>query len=114
MTSQDRTLLRQHIEAVWGVRLPAIERDEVTLLPESTLPAWRLCAADIAEGRVHIWRPDVKIAERAALLQQIRGEPRALVEAPVVVAHEVRDADERVREQIGKEQPLVGAAEFAR
>lgn len=83
MTSQERTLLRQHVEAVWGARLPQIDRDEITLLPESALPAWRLCAADIAEGRVHIWRPDVQLAERTTLLARLE---QALLEPPSVAS----------------------------
>ena len=71
MHSSDRIALRLHIEAVWYVRLPAIERDELELLSTSSLPSWRLCVADLPAGRVQIWRPDVPLYERAALRERI-------------------------------------------
>jgi hypothetical protein len=72
MGSDDRAFLRLHVEAVWGVRLPPIERNELTLLPASVYPEWRLYAADLAAGRICIWRPDVGPAERAELLARLR------------------------------------------
>ncbi len=66
-----RALLRLHIEAVWGVQLPLIEQGEIELLPTSSQPPWKLYAADLAEGRVHIWRRDVVLAERAPLLTRL-------------------------------------------
>src|SRR5436305_11326532 len=67
MESADRTLLRLHVEAVWGVRLPSLMLNEVELLPEGDRPSWKLCAAELASGRVHIWRPDVPTVDREAL-----------------------------------------------
>ena len=67
MVSTDRTLLRLHVEAVWGVRLPPVVENDGELLPESAQPPWKLWAGDIAGGRVYIWRPDVKASEREAL-----------------------------------------------
>lgn len=67
MVSTDRTLLCLHVEAVWGVRLPSFLENEVELLREGLRPAWKLCAAALADERVHIWRPDVNVAEHAAL-----------------------------------------------
>jgi hypothetical protein len=67
MVSTDRTLLRLHIEAVWGVRLPPVVENDGELLPESAWPSWKLWAGDIADARVYIWRPDVKATEREAL-----------------------------------------------
>src|SRR5581483_6014107 len=75
MRTDDRTLLRLHVEAVWGVQLPPIERNELTLLLAGGRPDWRLCAADIAEGRVYIWRPGVKPEEREELLSRLRAMP---------------------------------------
>ena len=60
-------MLRLHVEAVWGVQLPRLLSDNVELLPDSSQPSWRLCAADIVDGRVYIWRPDVQATEREAL-----------------------------------------------
>ena len=67
MVSTDRTLLRLHVEAVWDVRLSSFMLNDVELLPESSQPSWKLCAADQASGRVYIWRPDVTTMEREAL-----------------------------------------------
>ena len=67
MVSTDRTLLRLHVEAVWGVRLPPVVEDDGELLPESAWPSWKLWAGEMAGGRVYIWRPDVKATEREAL-----------------------------------------------
>lgn len=72
MLSTDRALLRLHIEAVWGVRLPFLEKDELALLPESLQPNWRLCAAEIASGQIKIWRPDSGSEERRALLARLQ------------------------------------------
>jgi hypothetical protein len=58
MFIDDRAFLRLHVEAVWGVQLPPLEHNDVSLLPESSLPSWRLYAAEVATGRVCIWRPD--------------------------------------------------------
>ena len=71
MFLSDRVLLRLHIEAVWGVQLPVIEQDEIELLPASNLPPWRLYAANLANGRVTIWRRDVAQVEREALLTRL-------------------------------------------
>ncbi len=71
MMLTDRAMLRLHIEAVWGVKLPPIEANEICLLPESARPDWRLCAADLAEGRVLIWREDIAAGERAGLLARL-------------------------------------------
>ncbi|HET8844891.1 MAG TPA: GNAT family N-acetyltransferase [Ktedonobacteraceae bacterium] len=70
MLSTSRTLLRLHIEAVWGVQLPPITHDTVTLLHEGTRPPWKLYLAELTDERIAIWRPDVVTPERAALLEQ--------------------------------------------
>lgn len=67
MVSTDRTLLRLHVEAVWGVQLSPFTSNDLELAPQSSRPAWKLCVAEIATGRVHIWRPDLSIAEREEL-----------------------------------------------
>lgn len=71
MESTERTLLRLHAEVVWGVRLPFSILNDVELLRDGPQPSWKLCAADQASGRVHLWRPDVTIVEREAL--RLRG-----------------------------------------
>lgn len=67
MVSTDRTLLRLHVEASWGVRLPPVVENDGELLPESAWPSWKLWAGDIAGALVYIWRPDVNTLEREAL-----------------------------------------------
>ena len=64
----DRTLLRLHVEAVWGVKLPSIEQNDIEILTHSSQPSWKLCVAAIKDARITIWRPDVSSAERDRLL----------------------------------------------
>ncbi len=68
MVLSDRVMLRLHIEAVWGVQLPPLLMDTVELLPESARPSWKLYVAELADARIHVWRPDVDITEREVLL----------------------------------------------
>jgi RimJ/RimL family protein N-acetyltransferase len=67
------TYLRWHVEAVWGVALPAEfgKQSEIELLPTDKRPPWKLLLADIAVGRFRIWRPDTPLSERAILLSQL-------------------------------------------
>lgn len=81
MVSTGRALLRLHVEAVWGVRLPLVVQNEIELLPGSFRPSWKLCAAELADGRVHIWRPGVSVMERAALRLRVN---EALAFPPIV------------------------------
>lgn len=67
MESTDRTLLRLHVEACWGVRLPSLMLNDVELLREGFQPSWSLCVAEQASGCVYIWRPDVTTMERETL-----------------------------------------------
>lgn len=79
-----RALLRLHVEAVWGVKLPFIEKSDIELLPESPLPSWKLCVASLAEGRVRIWRPDVGTEERK-MLQSLEDKALAFsLQAPLL------------------------------
>ena len=71
MTRTDRAMLRLHVEAVWGVGLPPIDANRITLLPKSAQPGWRLYAGDLTEGRVLIWRADLAFAEREKLLVRL-------------------------------------------
>jgi len=81
MISTDRTLLRLHVEAVWGVRLSPLVSNDLELVSQSPRPAWKLCVAEIATGRVHIWRPDANVAEREGL--RLRAD-EALAFPPIV------------------------------
>lgn len=62
-----RTLLRWHIEAVWGIQLPPLVQNTVEILRAGLQPSWKLYAADIAGEQVAVWRPDVAASEREAL-----------------------------------------------
>jgi len=66
---QEKVLLRLHVEAVWGVRVPAIAGNEVFLLPEGLQPSWAVYVAEVTRERIYIWRPDVDA--RLALLERV-------------------------------------------
>jgi predicted GNAT family acetyltransferase len=70
MSQTDRTLLRLHVEAVWGVRLPQIVQNDIEVLPGGVQPSWKLLVAEVANEHVHIWRADIIDRERKALLTQ--------------------------------------------
>src|SRR5437763_4508385 len=67
MKATDKELLRLHIEAIWGVQLPPLEQQDIELLPQSTHPSWKLYVAELADARIHVWRPDVAAAERETM-----------------------------------------------
>ena len=71
MSSEDRAFLRLHVMAVWGVTMPRRFEDDLTLTPASDQPFWRLCAAELAEERILIWRADTTEAQRAAALARL-------------------------------------------
>ncbi len=72
MVSTLRTLLRLHIEAVWGISLPLIVGNSVELMHEGKQPRWKLYAANMAGEQVAVWRPDVVASERKALIARAR------------------------------------------
>lgn len=65
-------LLRLHIETVWGISIPPLEQESVDLSATASLPPWSLYQANLAQGRVTIWRPDTSPEERAELLHRAR------------------------------------------
>lgn len=69
MSHRDRTLLRLHVEAVWGVRLPPIIHNDIEVLQEGAQPSWKLLVAELANGRVRIWRTDITANDRKALVK---------------------------------------------
>jgi RimJ/RimL family protein N-acetyltransferase len=71
MELSTRALLRLHVEAVWGVKLPVLEENEVTLLAESSQLNWRLYVADLDGERLMIWRPGLTSLERSVLLTHL-------------------------------------------
>lgn len=68
MSHIDRTLLRLHVEAVWGVHLAPLIQNDIEVLPGGAQPSWKLLVAEVANERVHIWRWDVIDRDRKALL----------------------------------------------
>ncbi len=71
MSLTDRVLLRLHVEAVWGVRLPALRAhySDVELLAAGHQPGWKLYVAELAGGaRIHLWRPGLDTTEYPSLL----------------------------------------------
>lgn len=67
--------LRQHVEAVWGVRLPALAPGDHDTLPGgASLPpgdaetGWLLYWAETDEGAVRLWQRDTPAERRPALL----------------------------------------------
>lgn len=77
MLSMTLTLLRQHVEACWGVRLPPLAPGDNEILhgpadapAHDAESAWALYWAETALGAVRIWRPDVDADRRAALLER--------------------------------------------
>ena len=67
MLSKQRTLLRLHVEAVWGVQLPPLTQENVELLSTGHQPTWKLYTARMDNEQISIWRPDVPQSERAEL-----------------------------------------------
>jgi hypothetical protein len=70
MSQKEQTLLRLHVEAVWGVQLPRIVQDDIEVLPGGVQPSWKLLVAEVTGGRVHIWRSDVSNRDRHILLMR--------------------------------------------
>ncbi len=70
MLTRNRTFLRRHIEAVWGVQLPQFSQNDIELLPTSLLPPWKLCAAEIGGAQIRIWQAGLGLAERTRLLKR--------------------------------------------
>jgi predicted GNAT family acetyltransferase len=63
-------MLRMHVEAVWGVRLPWLGYGDVEIAPGSASVPWDLYIGELAGGLVRIWRQDVARRSRAWLTEQ--------------------------------------------
>jgi hypothetical protein len=63
-------MLRMHVEAVWGVRLPWLDYGDVEIAPGSAPVPWGLYTGELAGGFVRIWRRDVARRSRARLAEQ--------------------------------------------
>ncbi len=69
----NRELLRRHLEAVWGLTLPAFdEASHELVLPAPRLPPWSLYLATFAGEQMTIIRPDVSPEQLLRLREQAR------------------------------------------
>ena len=68
----ERELLRLHIEAVWGLTLPALDETLHELVLGQPLPPWALYLGLFAHEQITIWRPDVEPEQRQRLQEQAR------------------------------------------
>ncbi len=68
----ERELLRLHIEAVWGLTLPPLDRHEHELAPTHPLPPWSLYLGSFAHEQITVWHPHVPPEQRLPLLEQAR------------------------------------------
>jgi RimJ/RimL family protein N-acetyltransferase len=68
----DRELLRLHIEAGWGLTLPALDGAAHELDPARRLPPWLMYLGAFAHEAVTIWRPDAAPEQRPRLRAQAR------------------------------------------
>lgn len=80
---RDLELLRLHVEAVWGIHLPPPALGDSAPLPGVIRPPWTLYLAEMAGGRVRLWRPDVAPAARPGLVTRAE---EALVRPPEMPA----------------------------
>ncbi|WP_165422948.1 GNAT family N-acetyltransferase [Ktedonosporobacter rubrisoli] len=99
MTARALTLLRLHIEAVWGIQLPPLTHHTVELLAEGKQPSWKLYAAEIANTQLAIYRPDIALSEREALFARAR---QALACPPTAYADPQHISREVALEQVAK------------
>jgi GNAT superfamily N-acetyltransferase len=83
------TLLRLHVAAVWGLRVPPLAPGDNDLPPDATVAAadgashWELFQAATALGVVRLWRAEVSAAVRPALLARVAAARALPVDAPL-------------------------------
>ncbi len=65
----ERELLRLHLEAVWGLTLPAFNEPASEFVLAGSLPPWSLYLGTFAREQVAIWHPDV-VAEQRVLYRE--------------------------------------------
>ncbi len=79
----ERALLRLHVEAVWGVRLPTLIGNEIELCSDSPHPVWSLYRGELASECIDIWRRDLDYTTRASLRAKLE---TAIASLPATVA----------------------------
>lgn len=65
----ERELLRLHLEAVWGLTLPALDEPAREFVLSGNLPPWPLYLGIFAQEQVAIWHPDVVAEQRVLYLE---------------------------------------------
>src|SRR4051812_3065035 len=63
-------LLKLHVEAVWGVRLPPLTVGDIELCVGGEMPHWALYVAALGNDQVRLWRPDISRVVREELLNR--------------------------------------------
>ena len=72
MIVTERELLRLHLEAVWGLTLPAFDEAMRELVFTQSLPPWSLYLGTFAQEQVAIWHPEVLPEQRLPYLENAR------------------------------------------
>ena len=68
----ERELLRLHLEAVWGLTLPALDEPAREFVLAGRLPPWSLYLGTFAQEQVAIWHPGVVAEQRSLYLANAR------------------------------------------
>jgi RimJ/RimL family protein N-acetyltransferase len=97
----DRELLRLHLEAVWGLTLPALDRAGPDMVMPDGLTPWSVYLATLARDQTAIWRPDIEPGER----QRLRAEAQ--------VAGPVWDETLKMRREVVFRYPRTGSRRLA-
>ncbi|GCE45500.1 GNAT acetyltransferase-like protein [Thermosporothrix hazakensis] len=89
--SQEREWLRSHIEAVWSLRIPPLERDQVEILYAKRLPPWQLFYAQLLDTAtvIEVWHPDIAEEAREQLREQAHEALATSHPMPAVLTREV-------------------------
>jgi hypothetical protein len=106
--TEERKLLRLHLEAVWGIRLPILTQSEIVPLPWSEKPKWKLCLAELESTgeRISVWHQGVSLEDRPDLLASLQNA----IAAPEVGPWPEGVKREVVLHQIAEPQMSLGLA----
>jgi RimJ/RimL family protein N-acetyltransferase len=121
----DRTLLRLHVEAVWGLTLPPLEDTLSELVLRTSLPVlppWSLYLGTFGEEQVAFWNPKVEPEERDQLLHRahqtgvawdstLRMRREIAFHAPVVSQEQQAQAHQSARVLASADSALIDAFE---
>ncbi len=112
----DGELLRLHIEAVWGLALPALDEAPRELILTQNFQPWSLYLGAFAREEVTLWRPDAAPEQRPRLRAQARSAgvqwDAALRMRREVVFHSPRISPQQ-QEQAQLQARILSAADTA-